>query len=666
MRGITISSLVIFCFLFSYFLPIKDAVSDDTKSCLRCHSVKTLSKQLENKESLSLYIDGSKFEKSVHGAMDCSSCHTDISLKNHPKPKKIASKKAYAKEVSQNCLQCHPQDSLMKPEVHGKIVKKNEIFCSECHGSHYITSMKDWKKKAGFSTYCMTCHQHAITKTLPGKEKLSLKVNESEIKKSVHGKFECIVCHSDFSKINHPIYNYKTKAQYRTEMTQICTKCHKDQDLQKNPAHYALTKTASCIECHGYHGVKPAKVAKSLPESQYCLNCHSRAISMKMKNGETMSVQVKEEDLLNSTHKKLKCTDCHKEFSTTQHPMRTFDSIADYRAKSKEVCNNCHKEEVLKYDKSIHAMAFKKGNAQSPDCLKCHGYHKVSWITPDKSARNELCVKCHTREGDAFSSSVHNLALKQGKKDAPVCSSCHNSHDVMPTNIANLNASCLRCHKDIKTSHNKWLWNPPVRLTTFVDTHFNSASCASCHTQTNKAVYLTVVDRAKKTVLTEDEIAKIFGVNSNEVKGKIDFNGDGKIQEQELWQFMSSLKAKTHANLAGRIDVLDPNDAHKIEPKSKTVKDCAVCHSSGAQLSGKIEINKEGTKAVKFDFERTALNSVYAIPDIKDFYVLGLTKIKILDILFFIAVLGGIAVPVGHITLRILTAPIRRKRREGK
>lgn len=88
MRGITISSLVIFCFLFSYFLPIKDAVSDDTKSCLRCHSVKTLSKQLENKESLSLYIDGSKFEKSVHGAMDCSSCHTDISLKNHPKPKK--------------------------------------------------------------------------------------------------------------------------------------------------------------------------------------------------------------------------------------------------------------------------------------------------------------------------------------------------------------------------------------------------------------------------------------------------------------------------------------------------------------------------------------------------------------------------------------------------
>jgi len=60
------------------------------------------------------------------------------------------------------------------------------------------------------------------------------------------------------------------------------------------------------------------------------------------------------------------------------------------------------------------------------------------------------------------------------------------------------------------------------------------------------------------------------------VKGKIDFNGDGKIQEQELWQFMSSLKAKTHANLAGRIDVLDPNDAHKIESNQNSQRLCCM------------------------------------------------------------------------------------------
>ncbi len=125
-----------------------------------------------------------------------------------------------------------------------------------------------------------------------------------KLKKSVHGKFQCLVCHSDFSKVNHPVYDYKNKAEYRTKMTAICTKCHTDKELQKNPAHYALTKTASCIECHGYHGVKSAKVVKSLPENQYCLKCHSSSIVMKMKNGETLSVQVKENDILSSVHKK--------------------------------------------------------------------------------------------------------------------------------------------------------------------------------------------------------------------------------------------------------------------------------------------------------------------------------------------------------------------------
>lgn len=666
MRAIVICLSVLLCFFLSYFVPVKEAVSDDTKACLKCHSVKTLSKKLENAENLSLYVDAGKFSQSVHGALDCSACHTDITLKNHPRPIKIESKKAYQKQVSQNCLACHPADSISKMKAHGSVVKKAEVACSECHGSHYIGDMKSWKKTVGFSDYCMTCHKTDISKILPSKEKLSLKVNQEEIKKSVHKKFECIVCHSDFSKVNHPIYNFKNKAQYRTEMTKICTKCHTDEQLKKNPAHYALSKTASCIECHGAHGVKQAKVVKSLPENQYCLTCHSRAISMKMKNGEILSVQVKEGDILDSVHKKLKCTECHKEFSPTQHPVRVFESVADYRAKAKDVCSNCHKDEVQKFDKSIHAMALNKGNLQSPDCLKCHDYHKVSKITIDKKAQTDLCVKCHSKEGQAFKSSIHNEAVIQGKQNAPTCANCHNAHDVMPTNIANLNNSCAKCHRDIKTSHNKWIWNPPVRLTTFVDTHLNSASCAACHTDAKKSISLVLMEKSKNKALTEEEIAQKLGIASANVKNKIDSNGDGKVSENELWQFMNTLKTKVKAELAGRIDVLEPNDAHKILAKSKATKDCATCHNPSADFVGKLEINKEGTKPAKFEVDKKAFNSAYAIPNISDFYVLGTTKIKILDILFFIALLGGIAVPVGHITLRILTAPIRRKRREGK
>lgn len=666
MRAIVIGGLVIMCFFISYLLPIKDAVSQDAKSCLRCHGIKTLQKKSESGESISLFIDGTKFEKSVHGALDCSSCHPNITLKNHPKPRKIGSKNDYIKEFSPNCLNCHPKDALMKPAVHGTIVKKGDIYCSQCHGNHYIGSMKEWKNKVSFSEYCMSCHQFDISKTLPSKEKKNLRVNEQEIKKSVHGKFQCLVCHDDFSKVKHPVYNFKDKKQYTNEMNKICTKCHTDKELQKNPAHYALTKTASCIECHGYHGVKAAKVAKSLPENQYCLSCHSRAISMKFKNGETLSVQVRESDILNSAHKKLKCTECHKEFSPTQHPIRNFESLADYRAKSKDICNNCHQDAVKKYELSIHSAALKKGNQQSPDCLKCHDYHKVAFISKDKMASSELCIKCHSDSGKAFKESVHQMAIKQGKQNAPTCSSCHNSHDVLPTNLAKLGDSCIKCHKDAKISHNKWLWNPPVRLTSFVDVHFNSASCASCHTKAEKAVFLTLMESSKNKPITDEAVAKALNVDIKTLKSKIDSNGDGKIQEQELWKFMAAMKEKSKANLSGRIDVLNPNDAHKIEPKGNSIKDCSYCHNPGAPFKGQLEINKEGAKPVKFVIDNKSLNSAYAIPNIKDFYVLGLTKIKVLDILFFLALAGGIAVPIIHITLRILTAPIRRKRREGK
>ncbi len=666
MRAIIIVGLVIMCFLISYQVPLKEAFSDDTKSCLRCHAISTLKKTTEKGDSISLFVDSKKFEKSVHGAMDCSSCHPNITLKNHPVPKKIYSKADYTKEFSSNCLNCHSKDTLMKNKAHGELVKSGQIYCSECHGYHYIGSLKDWKNKVSFNEYCMSCHKFDFSKTLPSKEKISLRVNEEEIKKSVHGKFQCLVCHDDFSKVKHPIYNFKDKRQYRTEMTRICTKCHTDEMLKKNPAHYALTKTASCIECHGAHGVKSAKVVKSLPENQYCLSCHSRPLSMKMQTGETLSVQVKENEILNSAHKKLKCTECHKEFSTTQHPVRKFASINDYRAKAKDICNNCHQDAVKKYDTSIHAEAYKKGNPRSPECIKCHDYHKVTYISKDKQAGSELCISCHTESGKAFKLSVHQKAILDGKQNAPNCVSCHNSHDVLPTNIAKLEDSCIKCHKDSKVTHSKWLWNPPIRLSSFVDIHFKSASCASCHTNTDKAVFLTLVEKSKGKPIKEEDIAKSLNIDVKEVRNKIDQNKDGKVQQEELWQFMNLMKDKAKSNLAGRIDVLNANDAHKIESKDKAIKDCAYCHNPNSSFKVKVEINKEGAKPVKLETDSKVLNSAYAIPNISDFYVLSLTKIKVLDMLFILALLGGIAVPIGHITLRILTAPIRRKKREGK
>jgi hypothetical protein len=649
----------------NHYVKSKAQWKEETDKCLRCHSVRRLPKVLPNGEQMDLYVDKEAFKKTVHGNVGCWVCHQGIDFSNHPRPMRIESKRAYAKKITAGCFRCHPRDVLSMHKGHAKLIEEEKILCIDCHGHHKNQPFREWKEKAKYQEYCMSCHKLDLFKTLPNKEKISLKVDLTQLKESVHKNFECIVCHKDFSKKAHPSYNFKTKKEYSINLSRsICQTCHTDEELKKNPAHYAIAKTASCIDCHGYHNVKSLKVPAGVPENKYCMNCHSLSLVKKMENGEILSVKVDEKQILASAHKDLKCSQCHIGFSIKTHPIRSFKSIADYRSKAQEMCAKCHEKETLEYNNSTHAMAILKGNREAPDCLKCHGYHNVAKITPNLALRYETCIRCHDKEDKSFKESIHYKAYEEGKKDAPVCSSCHNAHKVLPTNIAEINKNCIVCHdKNLKKVHNKWLYNPPFKLESFVDVHFGSVYCEACHAKGERAIRLVL--RSEKDVLNLEEIAKITGRETTEIRSMLDYNNDGMIQKDELWKFMDSLKEKTKVNLMGKVIIANPDDAHKIVSKKEAVKDCAICHAPSAILKASLEINKLGEKPEKFELEREALKSFKAIPNIKDFYVLGLTKINILDILFVIALIAGAGVAGGHIFLRIITTPIRRKRRGG-
>ncbi len=656
--------ILFFILLFiSFFLGKVSFAKKDSK-CLICHKVKREPKVLESGEKLSLYVNPKKYKASVHGNIDCIFCHLEIKP-DHPKPIKIKSKKEYITQLTKNCLKCHPPILISKSPSHAKVIKRKDVTCVDCHGSHYIKPLKEWKKTVSVSNYCLMCHSFRMVKTLSSGERLLLKINKKEIRSSVHGELKCINCHNNFSKTKHPLYNYKNKKTYAIKLSKkICQRCHTDEKLRKNPAHYTLSKTAPCIQCHGYHNVKPAKLVK-VSENKYCLNCHSRRIVKKMQNGEILSLKVDEAQILQSVHKNLRCSNCHKGFSIKKHPIRSFKSIADYRNKAQEICNNCHSKETKEYTKSIHALAVLKGNKKAPDCLRCHGYHTVMKITSNTILKYKLCISCHNEEDKSFKESIHYKAFKEGKQNAPVCSSCHKAHKVLPTNIANLKDSCLDCHKNAKKSHNKWLYNPPFKIESFVDVHFDGASCSACHVSGAKAIILTLINSENKP-LTIEKIANFTNWDIEEVKIKLDSNNDNIVQQTELWQFLKSLKENIEVKLKGKLDIVNPNDAHKIISKKGAIKDCAFCHNPETPFVRKLEINKEGEKGERIDLEKNAVNSVYAIPNISDFYVLGLTKISILDTLFVIALIAGAGVAAGHILLRIITTPIRRKRKEGK
>lgn len=136
-----------------------------------------------------------------------------------------------------------------------------------------------------------------------------------------------------------------------------------------------------------------------------------------------------------------------------------------------------------------------------------------------------------------------------------------------------------------------------------------------------------------------------------------------------MWNIFAELfKKGERITFMGNMDVQKATEAHMIGNKAEGVKDCDKCHKPDAELFQNVFIvlKKSDGKPLLIPASKEALNSVYTILPMSKFYVLGSTSIKLLDIIFIVALIGGIAVPIGHISFRIITSPIRALRRMGK
>ncbi len=670
-KKLTVFLFIAFILFPAYVNTAHSAVSDQAKICLTCHSSRGIAKTLENKEILSLYIEKEEFALSVHQTVDCNGCHTGYMAAHVSKKKPIKSKKEYTLKASQICSTCHPDDQLKKVPLHISLMK--HTLCVECHGAHYIRKMADWKKDVNETQYCLVCHEHALSKRLESGESLSLRINKSAYESSIHGTLPCSSCHTEISKTKHPIRTIKNKMEYTALATKSCSICHTDEQLRKSPIHSSLMAKASCVECHGSHSVRGIKVMKATAdETQYCLSCHRGSLSMTMKNGERLSVYVDGASLKSSSHGALLCTACHSEFSKSQHPMRRFESIREYTLAGAKLCSKCHPDAYTKYENSIHYTLFKSGNKDAPHCTDCHGSaHSIAWTKTDKTIGLTSCNKCHGEWNSSYEASVHNKARLKGIKNAPVCSSCHNAHDIQSTKMSTqIKEGCFKCHKDMGKVHNKWLKNPPIKLSTFVEAHFEVISCAACHSPGAQCVIsLNMFDCKTKKPLTEGEVAEHLGTDAAGLMKKIDTNSDGSIDARELWDLFAALSKKgVWTTFTGKMDVSSSAEAHQLGAKTEATRNCETCHHPDSEYFKNVVVvmSKGNGDTTAFPAKSGVLQSIYSILPIRNFYAIGGTNINLFDILFYVALIGGIAVPIGHLSLRIIASPLKSLRRMGK
>ena len=311
---------------------------------------------------------------------------------------------------------------------------------------------------------CLACHSDASM--VNGKD-----VHGDAFKASIHGSmFTCVDCHTDIKSIPHDAGLAKPK----------CVTCHADEQKNyDNGIHgKALAagnaKAANCESCHGnIHEILPASDPKSrvarinIPKT--CGVCHSQPIPG-MAGRPALAYQESIHGKLSAAgnDKAAVCSDCHG-----QHDVLAPNDPTSpvFRANVPKTCSKCHTSEEAAFAKSIHGKVLAEGNTEGPVCTSCHGIHTIKAVSDKQSevsGKNQgdiACAQCHNNvrmtaefgipggRTDSYNASYHGMANAVGSTRVASCSSCHGTHDILPSsdplstiNPANLVKTCGQCH----------------------------------------------------------------------------------------------------------------------------------------------------------------------------------------------------------------------------
>jgi cytochrome b subunit of formate dehydrogenase len=324
---------------------------------------------------------------------------------------------------------------------------------------------------------CLACHSDSTLTTEVNGKQVSLFVDESKMKHSIHGDlFACVDCHKDVKGLVHETTPKKV----------TCAECHAEaQQAYTHSLHAKAYKAggpgANCQDCHGgAHEILAAADAKSsvnhanIPAT--CGRCHGQKFLMES-NGQSAQPFISYQESVHgravekgSTQAAV-CTDCHGTHqilpaNDTKSPIYKFNVPA--------TCGKCHTAVENTFMQSIHGQGIARGNGLAPVCTDCHGIHSIKSPVNSNSAvsgqnvSRDVCARCH--EGVRLSQefgvpggrvttyfdSYHGLAAEGGSVVAANCSSCHGVHNILPSsdphstvNRANLDATCGQCHKGV-------------------------------------------------------------------------------------------------------------------------------------------------------------------------------------------------------------------------
>jgi predicted CXXCH cytochrome family protein len=389
-----------------------------------------------------------------------------------------------------------------------------------------------------------------------------------------------------------------------------------------------------------------------------CLKCHDKDDSTMVKktqSGETLSLRISSADYLASMHFDTSCEDCHDDLDAKTHGKTpsSMKSKREFTLSMQNACVACHKKNVTQFKDSVHALMLKDGNAKAPTCADCHNPHTVQSTKLVRAIADTPCANCHKDIFKAYSKDVHGLERVAKGKSAPLCADCHQAHAVTAASLGDgVKDACLNCHKDAVAKHQGWLPN--------TGRHFEAISCPACHVpDAQRRVNLRMYDGAGKVQRSEKTGVPQFEQLTNAAD-----TGDVGLNERALRSLLKEFntdKLGEQTILRGRLEVASGVQAHQISEKERAIKDCAFCHQAGATPFQSVTVTIAGPdgRPLRHGVDKEVLSSLTSMKSVRGFYAIGSTRIKWLDYLLVLVVLGAASVPLGHMVVKRMFKRVR-------
>jgi len=290
-------------------------------------------------------------------------------------------------------------------------------------------------------------------------------------------------------------------------------------------------------------------------------------------------------------------------------------------------------------------------------CVDCHAdITKLDYnqeVPHKKQLEPVNCTMCHEEAAAAFKDSVHMKI--RGKGITMNCAACHGYHYVTPQESMSVaertKNGCAKCHNPYQ-SHD-WL---PQKTE-----HFSFVECVVCHVpEAPRHIHLTFFDLVTNKFYSGQEILKVLGIAESELIPLLDTNKDGIINVDEFENLELILRQKNvHAIFHAELVAEMHPSAHHVN-RGTAERDCKTCHSADSPYFNAVTLvlTKDDGSADHFQVDRAVLESF----SLRHFYALGGTRVKLLDKIGFLLLAGGCSVVLGHLSVRIATIPLRRRK----